>query len=190
MSTPTALIDRWAGTDSAVGRAVTRFSAQCLETYGVDVRRVSEDANIEKIATEGGYARRQLYELVQNGADELIEQRGRIEVVLTEDALYCASEGRPVTEQGVGAILGSHNSAKSGVEIGRFGLGFKSVLGVSRTPAVYSTSGSFGFDADRNLDAVGRIVPHVERAAVLRLAEPIDPVVAAEDDPVLADLMA
>src|SRR3954451_6310437 len=158
----------WAGLESAVSRGVERFSADCLRTYEVDVRRISEDANIEKIATEGSYARRQLYELIQNGADELIDRRGRIEVVLTDEALYCANEGRPVTVDGVGAILGSHNSTKSGVEIGTFGLGFKSVLGVSRTPSVYSTSGSFGFDAERNLDAVRRIAPDAERAAVLR----------------------
>ncbi|MDX8152089.1 DEAD/DEAH box helicase family protein [Patulibacter brassicae] len=179
----------WAGPDSEVGAAVTRFSASCLDTYRVDARRVVEDANIERIATEGGYARRQLFELIQNGADELIDRRGRIRVVVTDHALYCANEGRPVSEQGVGAILGSHNSPKTGVEIGRFGLGFKSVLGVSRTPAVYSTSGSFGFDADRNLDAVRRIVPDADRAAVLRMAEPIDPAAAAADDPVLAELM-
>src|SRR3954454_11986883 len=121
MATTTRM--RWAGTDSKIGQAVERFSSDCIRTYEVDARRIIEDANIERVAIEGGYARRQLFELIQNGADELIEERGRIEVVLTQGCMYCANEGRAISVDGVGALLGSHNSRKSGIEIGRFGLG-------------------------------------------------------------------
>jgi superfamily II DNA or RNA helicase len=182
-------LEEWLGRESGVGRAVERFSADCLRTYEVDERRVIEDANLEREAIAGGYARRQLYELIQNGADELIDQRGRVEVVLTDQALYCANQGSEVSEAGVGALLGSHNSPKTGVEIGRFGLGFKSVLGVSTNPAIYSRSGSFGFDGARNLELVRHIRPNAALAAVLRLAEPLDPALAARSDPVLAGLM-
>ncbi len=179
----------WLGTESPVCRAIDQYSRDCLRTYEIDKRRVVADANIERTAIEGGYARRQLFELVQNGADELIGGGGRIEVVLTADAMYCANEGRPVSEAGVGALLGSHSSPKTGLEIGRFGLGFKSVLGITTRPAVYSRSGSFRFDTDYNLERVRRVVGDAGRVATLRIAVPLDPRDAAGEDPVLAHLM-
>jgi superfamily II DNA or RNA helicase len=183
-------LQEWLGAESPIGQAVERYSKDCLNTYKVDRRRVTEDANGERFAIEGGYARRQLEELIQNGADELIDRRGRIELVLTEEALYCANEGRPVTTEGVGALLGSHNSPKKGVEIGRFGLGFKSVLGVSTKPAVFSKTGSFQFDRAYNLERVRRVVPDAERVATLRIARPLSPVKAAAEDPILEQLMS
>ena len=104
------------------------------------------------------YGRRQLFELIQNGADELIGRQGRIEVVLTDHAFYCANEGNPLSARGAGALLGAFNSGKSGVEIGRYGLGFKSIVGVSQRPAIYSRSGSFDFDARRNVELVSAAV--------------------------------
>jgi superfamily II DNA or RNA helicase len=189
MATPVTPEEGWLGVDSAVGQAVVRYSEDCLRTYEVDPRRIVEDANIERVAIEGGYARRQLFELIQNGADELVERRGHIEVVLTEDAFYCANEGRELSAKGVGALLGSHNSPKKGVEIGRFGLGFKSVLGVTTRPSIFSRSGSLQFDEQRNLDIVRRNRPEVDRAATLRLAEPVDPGDHRGSDPVLDELM-
>ena len=66
---------------------------------------VEEHANGERIQTEGGYGRRQVWELVQNGADEMLSHPGRVEVVLTVACLYCANEGDPVSPVGAGAIL-------------------------------------------------------------------------------------
>ena len=110
---------------------------------------VREHANMERAAIEGGYGRRQLFELIQNGADELLESTRKIHVVLTEDTLYCANEGKPLSVEGVGALLSSHLSPKMGVEIGRFGLGFKSVLAITTRPEVFSRSGSIAFDPGR-----------------------------------------
>src|SRR5690606_11797487 len=86
-----------AGPEGAIGEAVRHFSKMTLDVYSSDVRRIEADASIERGAIEGGYARRQLFELVQNGADELIGERGRIALLLTDEALYCANEGRPLT---------------------------------------------------------------------------------------------
>src|SRR5436305_1454795 len=61
----------WLGAESPVCQAVERYSKDCLNTYKVDARRITEDANGERFAIEGGYARRQLEELIRNGADEL-----------------------------------------------------------------------------------------------------------------------
>src|SRR3954471_14800175 len=116
----------WEGPDSAVGREVATVSEQTINAYREAPRLVEEHANLERAAVEGGYGRRQLFELIQNGADELLGDSGRIQVVLTETTLYCANAGRPLSVGGVGALLSSHLSAKRGLEIGRFGLGFKS----------------------------------------------------------------
>lgn len=179
----------WLGTESEVCRAVDKYSRDCLRTYEIDQRRITADANIERTAIEGGYARRQLFELVQNGADELLDVRGRIEVVLTSESMYCANQGRPITARGVGALLGSHSSPKVGLEIGRFGLGFKSVLGITTSPSVFSTSGSFKFDRNYNLARVRKAVPGTERVATLRFAVPQDPRQEAQSDPILSELM-
>ena len=81
----------WADTSSPVATAIDAYSAETLAAYREAPRFVEEHANLERNAIEGGYGRRQLFELVQNGADELLESAGRIQVVLTSDALYCAT---------------------------------------------------------------------------------------------------
>src|SRR3954462_4574590 len=137
---------QWNGLDSAIAAKVRELSTQALGAYREAPRLVEEHHNLELAAVEGGYGRRQLFELIQNGADELLGSHGRIQVVLTENALYCANQGNPLSVEGVRALQFSHLSAKKGVEIGRFGLGFKSVLGITRTPEIFSRSGSVRFD--------------------------------------------
>ena len=84
----------------------------------------------------------------------------------------------------------SHLSSKRGTsEIGRFGLGFKSVLGVTDAPEFFSRSGSFRFDRARASEIIRTIVPGAERYPVLRLPEAIDPWPEMESDPILHELM-
>ena len=144
-----------------------------------------------KRTPRGGYAHRQLIELVQNSADQLTKSDGRrIYVQLTQTHLYCADDGRPIDQDGARALLFSHLSPKrSTVEIGRFGVGFKSVLGVSDRPAVFSRSGSFQFNREDAAERIRRVAPKVENCPVLRLAEPINPQAVAESDSVLRSLM-
>jgi hypothetical protein len=183
--------DAWAGPNSLIGERVVRKSSDALEAYRADNILVEEHANIELATAEGGYGRRQIYELVQNGADALIERPGGgIQLVLTSGALYCANEGAPIDLDGVNAILMSNLSVKRRAEIGRFGLGFKSVLGITHRPLFLSRSGSFRFDPEMAKSRIRGVVPDAERVPLLRLAEPVDPVPYAEDDPVLAELMA
>src|SRR5699024_1811129 len=111
---------------------------------------VEEDAQQELAAAEGGYGRKQIHELVQNGADVMIDSTGRIEVILTAGCLYVANAGEPFSEKGVETLLSSHISRKRGDEIGRFGLGFKSVTAISSAPQVFSRTVSFGFDRQRS----------------------------------------
>ncbi|MBD0741632.1 hypothetical protein BG418_09055 [Streptomyces sp. CBMA152] len=180
----------WDGAESLVSQVVLEQSARCLRAYVENPSLIEEHSNIERSTTQGGYGHRQLYEMVQNGADELQnEPGGGIQVVLGQGALYCANLGTAVTAEGVETILASHLSRKRGTEIGRFGLGFKSVLSVSATPQFFSRSGSFGWDTDRASDAIRQRVPGDGPTPVLRLAHLLDPVAEQRRDPVLAELM-
>src|ERR1039457_3951073 len=90
-----------------------------LRVYATSPTRVDEDAGQEMNLAHGGYGRRQLLELVQNGADAMIPSPGgRIEVVLTDEYLYCANDGDPVTENGLRSPLPAYLSDQRGAEIG------------------------------------------------------------------------
>ena len=116
--------------------------------------------------------------------------RGRVEIRLTENRLYCADDGKPIHPDGVTALMFSHMSPKRGTsQIGTFGLGFKAVLGVSDSPEFFSRSGSFRFDRARSQERVRAIRPKAENCPVLRLPEPIDPAECWERDAVLRELM-
>jgi hypothetical protein len=79
---------------SAIAAHVVEESRRTLEAYRVKPALVAEHAAIERRAKQGDYGRRQIYELVQNGADALTgSPSGRIKVVRTETSLYCANEG-------------------------------------------------------------------------------------------------
>ena len=186
---------RWlAGWQSGATPVLTRVAERfrmALDSYRANPLLVTEHANIELATAEGGYGRRQVYELVQNGADALVKRDGgRISVVLTDTALYCANEGEPVDAEGVDSLLASHISEKRGTEIGRFGLGFKSVLGVSRSPDFFSRSGSFSFDAGKSSEVLSKIASNEAHFPVLRLAWPLDAMREAANDSVLDELMS
>ena len=182
----------WAGPDGKLGRHILAESQKTLGAYRSKETLVQRDANEEADIARGGYAHRQLFELVQNGADAAtkISDGGRIDIILTESHLYCADNGLPIDEAGVTALELSHMSPKRDTnEIGRFGLGFKSVLGVSRAPEFFSLAGSFSFDPDRARRRILSVVPEAESCPTLSLPEPIDPRPHRAGDPVLADLM-
>ena len=194
----------WSGPDGALGRHINTESGNTLEAYGAQPNLVAEHANIEADTAGGGYAHRQLFELIQNCADALAPEcvvgasaapagecgGGRISVRLTDDRLYCADDGSAIDAEGVIALMFSRLSSKRGTnQIGTFGLGFKCVLGVSDAPEFFSRAGSFRFDAERSRERIREVAPQAERWPVLRLPEPIDPAASCQSDDILCDLM-
>ena len=179
----------WTGPDGPLGRHIEELNRRCLAAYNENPALVEEHANAERIQTEGGYGRRQVWELIQNGADEMLDDPGRVEVVLTDGYLYCANEGKAVTPEGAGAILSAYRSAKRGPEIGRFGLGFKSVLGVSSAPQFFSRSGSFAWNPQFARELIERVVGPVDEVPTLRLAMNLDAEAIAAADARLRELM-
>lgn len=179
----------WQGLEAPLARVVTAQSDDCLGVYRRDHRRVDEDLATEISTAEGGYGRKQLYELVQNGADAMRGQPGRIEIELTEDVLYVANQGEPFDENGIHGLMAARLSNKREDEIGRFGLGFKSVVAITDSPQVFSRSVSFGFDRAAAAHRIHEVVPGRIHYPLLRLAQPLDPVDHAASDLVLSRMM-
>ena len=61
----------WAAPDGPLGSYITRESQKTLEAYRSQSHLIAEHANHEEDTACGGYAHRQLFELVQNSADSL-----------------------------------------------------------------------------------------------------------------------
>ena len=187
--------------EKASGRSVLDVvleqSARVLQTYGIDPGLVQEHSNLERSVTQGGYGDRQLFELVQNASDEIRANPGlKLKAVLTESHLYCANEGSPVTPEGADTILRMGVSRKRGGQIGRFGVGLKSVLAISDAPEFFSETGSFGFDRDWSAAEITKVLrQHGQReedmpeTPVLRMGRPLDREIECANDPVLRDLL-
>ena len=183
----------WAGTDGELASYIAEESEKTLRSYGEQSKLVNEHANHEEDTARGGYAHRQLFELVQNSADALAGKSGggRIAIRLSDTYLYCADDGEPIDRDGVTALMFSHMSTKRGTsEIGRFGLGFKSVLGVTDTPEFFSRYGSFRFDRNRTRERIRQVISDAERYPALRLPDPIDPYENRDRDDILRQLMS
>ncbi|WP_250032193.1 DEAD/DEAH box helicase [Paractinoplanes maris] len=179
------------GSERTVRQVVEEQSRRALELYAIDPGLLQEHANGERRINQGGYGERQIYELVQNGADEMRDSdNGEIHVLLTDRFLYCANTGRPMTRAGAETILRMGVSSKRGGQIGRFGVGVKSVLSVSDAPEFFSATGSFGFDKEWAERMVRAVVPDAAEVPVLRMGRPLEPVAAVAADPLLGELLA
>ncbi|MGH3844133.1 MAG: sacsin N-terminal ATP-binding-like domain-containing protein, partial [Pseudonocardiaceae bacterium] len=149
--------------------------------------RFREDANAESDLALLGYADRLLVELAQNAADaaQRAAAPGYLRVSVDGDELCAANTGAPLEGVGVAALAALRASAKrTGDSVGRFGVGFAAVLGVTDAPRVISRSGGVQFSAERTAAAVAgdpelraELARRGGRPPVLRLVWP------AEGDP-------
>ena len=194
---PKVMLDRgaWEPDPSLVREIEDQFH-RTIESYRIHPNLVSEHANHEESIRTGGYANRTLLELVQNAADALAgddgtsaESSGRVEIVLdmANGVLYCANAGRPFSMSGLTAVTMAYLSEKRGDEIGRFGLGFKSVLAVSQAPQVLSRSISFEFSSAQARAELAKVTT-AKRYPILRTATVLDAAIELDRDPVLAEL--
>ena len=182
----------WEGPEGPLGKFIVEESEKTLASYREQPNLVTEHANHERDTAHGGYAHRQLFELVQNSADALRgAPRGKsILIRLTERFLYCADDGTPIDKAGVEGLMFSHMSSKRGAgAIGRFGIGFKSVVKVTDAPEFFSRTGSFRFDRERTAKRIAEAAS-AERYPALRLPEAIDPHEEGNADAELHELMS
>lgn len=151
-----------------------------LRAYTEQPRDVLEHYNAEIEVLSGGYAYRQLFELIQNAADAILEEnsgRGRVHVLLSEERLVAANTGAPLDEDGIVALLNARSSSKRGSQIGRFGIGFKSLLTLGAQVDIVSESIGLRFQP---AECRARIREHLglpsdTPAPGMRLASVIDP---------------
>ncbi len=157
-----------------------------LRAYEAQPRDAAEHFETENEVLSGGYAYRQLYELVQNAADAILEageSEGRICIRLAPDRLEAANTGAALDEQGIVALLNARSSSKRGNQIGRFGIGFKSLLKLGGRVDLTSRSVGLRFDPTVCRDRIRRHLGLEANAPApgMRLAEVLDP--AAENSP-------
>lgn len=190
--TPVYSPSEWQDENGAIGRYVCEQRIRTLNSYKVNPPLIMQDANQEYDLERGGYATRQVIELVQNATDATFDsQGGRIHLRLTNSYFYCADDGEVIDEKGAKALLFSHLSPKRGTNtIGRFGLGFKSVLAVTDSPNFLSRSGSFEWNRQRAESEIRKIAPDTDNCPTLRIAYALNPSAEANSDPVLLDLMS
>lgn len=158
---------------------------------------IKEHFGIEETVLAGGYGYRQVMELVQNGADAILEcqqdaignecGQARIAVALADQRLYVANTGAPLSLDGAKALLQSHSSTKRGNQIGRFGIGFKSLLRLGGRIDIISRSMSMRFDPDKARELIRRKfnLPDDTPVPALRVAWDLDRESERKADPIL-----
>ena len=181
----------WTG-DENLRRYVEERQATALRTYEINPDLLEEHVNQEDSFRSGGYGQRQISELLQNAVDALTGSRssGTIEFRLAGGNLYCANEGLPFDEKGIRSVCAAFLSSKRDEDIiGRFGLGFKAVLGVSDNPQIFSRTASFEFNAPSTAELFAGIPTPDGRFPLMRVPSLLDAANEAASDPHLAELM-
>lgn len=164
-----------------------------LAAWANSPTRFREDANAEEDLLLGGYADRWLVELAQNAADaaQRAGTPGRLIVRVVPgragSELRVANTGAPLDGAGVAALASLRASSKRDTDsVGRFGVGFAAVLGVTSEPRIVSSAGGVVFSTARTAAEVAALsgAPADElrrrggRPPVLRLCWPL-----SSDDP-------
>ncbi|MFJ4998639.1 DEAD/DEAH box helicase family protein [Microbacterium sp. NPDC088619] len=170
---------------------ISERQSKALRVYEEDHDLLVEHVRQEDSFKSGGYGTRQIPELLQNAVDALAAggSSGMVEFRLADGALYCANEGAGFDADGLTAVTYAFLSSKRGDEIGRFGLGFKSVLGVSDHPQIFSRAVSFGFNAPETAELFAGIPSAGGRYPLLRVPSMIDVEAARREDQNLAEMM-
>lgn len=174
---------------TALSQFVHKECERRLRAYEAQPRDAAEHFETENEVLSGGYAYRQLYELVQNAADAILEAaepQGRIHVRLSPNRLEAANTGAALDEPGIVALLNARSSPKRGNQIGRFGIGFKSLLKLGGRVDLTSRSVGLRFDPEACRDRIRRHLGLAKDAPApgMRLAEVLDP--TAESSPLFS----
>ncbi|MDL5155753.1 sacsin N-terminal ATP-binding-like domain-containing protein [Actinomycetospora termitidis] len=172
------------GTPDPFGTAALRRAV--LDTWAASPARFREDANAEEDLVRGGYRGRWFVELAQNAADAgaAAGEPTRLRVTVHGDELRVGNTGAPLDAAGVAGLASLRASAKrTGATVGRFGVGFSAVLGLTDAPRVVTRDGGVAFDRARTVAAVteagGELAEEARRRGpdgvpVLRLPWPAD----------------
>ena len=116
--------------------------------YGTDIGRIGDLL----LANRYGDRTHFIYELLQNAEDALARRTAwqgsrAISFELDADALHVSHFGVPFDEADIRGICGIAESTKRLTEIGRFGIGFKSVFAFTERPEIHSGSEAFAIES-------------------------------------------
>jgi hypothetical protein len=187
---------RWPSPDGSLVAYVEADRDKILQVYRIKPELIGEHFGTEQSVLSSGYRYRQIFEVVQNAADAILEAAdagedgGRILVRVTQTHLYVGNTGAPLSKDGIIALLGANSSRKRKNQIGRFGLGFKSLLALGGTIDLFSRSVSIRFDpaaCQRTISEEFKLPPE-EIPPGLRMAEVISFENEADRDKNLAEL--
>jgi hypothetical protein len=191
----------WAGLDNDIAAVLEERNKVRKEFYPRDAEAFIGESNVVANAAEGDYKFRQLFELIQNATDAMTPgpdtpDGGRVAVVLTPNALYCANQGRPFSLKGFLALTHPYVSGKDDNHaIGQFGVGFRSVATISDNPEVVSKSCSVRYSRSQILkdwfSDNKQVTDELENKIINHLlySIPVDPVKSYENEEVMKRLM-
>ena len=112
--------------------------------YGTDIGRIGRMLLADRYDDRTHF----IFELLQNAEDALSRREGwrwprTVAFTLAPAKLRVSHYGKPFEEQDVRGICGIAESTKEQTEIGRFGIGFKSVYAFTDRPEVHSGEENF-----------------------------------------------
>lgn len=115
--------------------------------YGTDIGRIGPILLSERYADRTHF----IFELLQNAEDALGKRVGwkgnrTVRFKLTKEEIRFSHYGKPFDEADVRGICGIGESTKEITEIGRFGIGFKSVYAFTDRPEVHSGGEDFAIE--------------------------------------------
>ena len=118
-----------------------------LLKYGTDIGRIGGMLLADRYDDRTHF----IFELLQN-AEDALKKRGEwtgkrsVEFSLSDAALVISHYGKPFDETDVRGVCGIGESTKKLTDIGRFGIGFKSVYAFTDTPEIHSGEEHFAID--------------------------------------------
>ena len=116
--------------------------------YGTDIGRIGQLLLANRYDDRVHF----IYELLQNAEDALAKRddwhgKRSVRFELLESELRVRHFGKPFDEADVRGICGIDESTKDITQIGRFGIGFKSVYAFADRPEVHSGAEDFGIES-------------------------------------------
>lgn len=114
-------------------KAIDEFRERQANVYRADQTRVVRDSHSARRSAKD-HAGRWFFELVQNCEDTKAK---KVEVRITDKAVYVANDGNPFSPHAIEAISGTDFTDKPVGTIGRKGVGFKAVYQITSTPQVF-----------------------------------------------------
>ena len=119
-----------------------------LRKYGTDIGRIGDMLLANRYDDRTHF----IYEILQNAEDALKKRGGwegsrTVEFSVSSDSLTISHFGKPFDEADVRGVCGIGESTKELTDIGRFGIGFKSVYAFTDRPEIHSGDDHFAIES-------------------------------------------